>query len=44
VKLIEVDNRSRWSQRMRGRKNTKQKKNKGSSEVLGMMERVYSRK
>jgi len=29
---------------MRSRENIKQKKNKRSREVLGMMERIYSRK
>ena len=35
--------RSRRSQRVGGRKNIKQKKSKGSSKVLGVMEEVYGR-
>jgi len=40
VKLTEVDGVKEW----KVEKNTKQKKNKRSNEVLGMMEGVYSRK
>ena len=35
--------RSKRSQRVRGRKNIKQKKSKESSKVLGTIEEVYSR-
>ena len=35
--------KSRRSQRIEGRKNTKQKKSKGSSEVFSIIKEVYNR-